>query len=185
MTLDEWAAMDEDDEGELVHGCLVEEEEGSLLHALVVVWLGTTILNWLDHRGWVFGSNAKFALRADLGRKPDLTVYLRRSLKLPRLDLVSLPPDIAVEVVSPSPRDLRRDRIEKMNEYADFGVRFYWLLDPWMQALEIFELTDGRYARAASATEGTMQNVPGCEGLTIDLDAIWNEIAELEPEEES
>jgi Uma2 family endonuclease len=90
---------------------------------------------------------------------------------------VRVPPDIAVEVVSPSPRDERRDRIEKMDEYAAFGVRFYWILDPGLQSLEIFELVDGRYARAARATEGRMEWVPGCAGLTIDLDELWNDLS--------
>ncbi len=45
MTIDEWAAMDEDDEGELVDGCLEEEEESSALNALIIAWLGTIILH--------------------------------------------------------------------------------------------------------------------------------------------
>lgn len=94
--------------------------------------------------------------------------------------IVRVPPDIVVEVVSPSPRDERRDRIEKMDEYASFGVSYYWLLDPSLQSLEIFELTGGRYARAARATEGRLDPVPGCADLQLDLDDIWSEIARLE-----
>ena len=175
--------MDEDEPGELVDGRLEEEEVPDLVHELVVGSLHWIIRSWLGVHGWVFPSGAKYAVRADRGRKPDLAVYLARSAKLPRHGVVRVPPDIAVEVVSPSPRDQRRDRIEKMNEYAEFGVRFYWLFDASLQSLEIFELADGRYSRVASATEGTMQTVPGCEGLAIDLDAIWKEISELEPEE--
>ena len=180
MTLDEWAAMDEDEPGELVDGRLEEEEVPDLVHELVVGSLFWIIKNWLGARGWIFTSDGKYAVRADRGRKPDLAVYLARSAKPEPHGLVRVPPDIAVEVVSPSPRDQRRDRIEKMNEYAEFGVRFYWLFDASLRSLEIWELTAGRYSRAASATEGVMQNVPGCEGLVIDLDAIWKEISELE-----
>jgi Uma2 family endonuclease len=132
----------------------------------------------------VFGSEAKYAVRPDRGRKPDLTVYLKRhGNRLPREGAVRVPPDIAIEVVSATPRDERRDRIEKLDEYAAFGVRFYWILDPSLQSLEIFELTAGRYARAARATEGRMESIPGCLGLVIDLDDLWDELADLEPPE--
>lgn len=181
LTLEEWAAMDEDEPGELVDGRLEEEEVPGLVHELVVSWLTYVFRAWLGARGFVFTSDAKYAIRRDRGRKPDVAVYLTRR-KLPPNGIVTIPPDIAVEVVSPTPRDERRDRIEKMDEYAAFGIHFYWILDPMLQSLEVFELTDGRYARTARATEGTLHAVPGCEGLTIDLDALWDEIAALEAE---
>lgn len=133
----------------------------------------------------MFGSAAKYAVRADRGRKPDVTVYLGSDgSHLPRRGIVRVPPDIVVEVVSPSPRDERRDRIEKMDEYAAFGVRYYWILDPSLQSLEVFELLGGRYARAARATEGRMDLVPGCRDLVIELDDLWEELSRLGPSNE-
>jgi Uma2 family endonuclease len=185
MTLEQWAALPEDEPGELVDGRLEEEEVPDLVHERAVVWLTRVLDNWLGLDGFVFGSDAKYVVRPNRGRKPDATVYLTADgSRLPRHGIVRVPPDIAVEVVSPSPRDERRDRIEKMDEYAAFGVRFYWILDPGLQSLEIFELADGRYARAARATEGRLESVPGCAGLTIDLDELWNDLSRLGPAEE-
>jgi Uma2 family endonuclease len=91
---------------------------------------------------------------------------------------------LAIEVVSPTPRDARRDRIEKLAEYASFGVRYYWLLDPQERVLEIYELHhEGRSVRALGAADGLVDAVPGCEGLALDLDAMWNELTKLGPEE--
>lgn len=186
MTLEEWAAMPEDEPGEPVDGRIEEEEVPDLVHALVVAWLIQILRNWLGRAGFVFGSEAKYAVRPNRGQKPDVAVYMSADGKrLPRHGIVRVPPDVVVEVVSPSPRDERRDRIEKMDEYAAFGVRFYWILDPSLQALEIFELADGRYARAARATEGRMSTVPGCPSLAIDLDDLWAELSRLGPELES
>ena len=184
LTFEEWAAMDEEEPGELVDGRLEEEEVPGFVHEIVVAWLALLIGNWLGDRGWVAGSGAKYAVRHDRGRKPDLSVYLVRQ-RVPRQGIVTIPPDIVVEVVSPTPRDERRDRIEKMDEYAAFGIRFYWILDPLLQSLEVFELIDGRYARSAGATNGTMRDVPGCDGLSIDLDALWARLSELGPEHDS
>jgi Uma2 family endonuclease len=181
MTFEEWAAMDEDDPGELVSGRLEEEEVPDLIHELIVAWLIRVLGNWLGKGGFVFGSEGKYAVRADRGRKPDVAVYLHSETRRPPArGIVRVPPDIVVEVVSPSPRDQRRDRIEKMDEYASFAVPWYWILDPSLQSLEIFELVEGRYARAARATEGRLEAVPGCPGLQLDLDDLWSEISRLD-----
>jgi Uma2 family endonuclease len=183
MTLEEWAAMEEDESGELVDGRLEEEEVPDLTHETVVAWLVYLLKSWLGRGGFVFGSDDKYAVRLNRGRKPDVAVYLSPDgSSLPRRGIVCVSPDIVIEVVSPSPRDERRDRIEKVDEYAAFGVRFYWIADPSLQSLEIFELTEGRYARAARATEGRMNAVPGCPSLALDLDDLWSEISRLGPE---
>lgn len=177
MTIEQWAALDEDVEGELVDGRLVEEEVPDAPHEVVVMWLTAVLLAYLQQRnGRLLGSESKFALSQRRGRKPDLSVYLSRAQKLPRTGPLRVPPDIVIEVVSPTPRDGRRDRVEKTSEYAAFGARFYWLVDPRLRTVEILGLgADGHYAIQAGASQGTLA-VPGCEGLVLDLDAMWREL---------
>ena len=87
-------------------------------------------------------------------------------------------------MVSPRPRDVHRDRIEKLREYAAFGVRWYWLLDPATRMLEIYELgPDGRYVWAQAAAGGRVEAVSGCDGLVVDLDELWGELDRLGEEE--
>jgi Uma2 family endonuclease len=94
------------------------------------------------------------------------------------------PADVMIEVVSPSPSDVRRDRLVKRAEYAAFGVRWYWLLDPAVRTLEIFELgPDGRYVVVLGAGSGRVEAVPGCDGLALDLDELWGELDSLGDQE--
>jgi Uma2 family endonuclease len=177
MTLEEWADMGEDEPGELVDGRLEEEEVARNLHETAVSWAFGALRVWAKPRGGrVFGSEHKLGISADRGRKPDVSMYPPGTRLRANAALSRTPPEVVVEVVSPSLRDVRRDRVEKLKEYAKFGVRFYWLLDPQTRLLEILELgADGRYAIALSASEGTAP-APGCEGLTLDLDDLWAEV---------
>ncbi len=181
MTVHEWAAMPEDEPGELCDGVLEEEEVADLTHETAVVWFIATLRVWVVALGgFVFGSEAKYALSSLRGRKPDLSVFFPGRPGLPRRGAVSIPPDIAVEIVSPGAADQRRDRIAKLADYAGFGVRFYWLLDPVARLLEILELdANGRYVHALGASEGKLLQVPGCAGLVLDLDELWREIDRL------
>jgi Uma2 family endonuclease len=181
LSLDEWFDLPEDEPGELVEGRLEEEEEPDYLHELLVARLVTSLNNWISSRGGlVAGSEAKFAVGARRGRKPDITVYLPGSQHPPARGLIRVPPDIAIEIVSPTPRDGRRDRVEKTADYAAFGVAWYWLLDPQLRSLEILQLDpQGRYVHVLGAGTGILEQVPGCEGLTLDLDALWTAIDSL------
>jgi len=178
MTLADWADLAEDEPGELVEGRLVEEEVPNFFHELVVTWLAAVIRPWLKpRRGYVLGSELKLRITERTGRKPDLGIYLTRASVQGDASIQRRMPDIVIEVVSPKPRDQRRDRVEKMTDYARAGVRWYWLLDPALGSFEIFELTDrGRYTRVLAATEGVVVDIPGCAELTVDLDELWSEL---------
>lgn len=181
MTLAEWADLDEDEPGELVDGRLVEEEDVGALHDAVTAWFVWVLKSWLASRGGVvLVSDTRFGVAPRRGRKPDTSVYFA-GRRPPAQGLVTTPPDIMIEVVSPRPKDARRDRVEKTNEYAVFGVRFYWIVDPALRSFELFELgADGRYVKALGAADGVVEKVPGCEGLALDLDALWGEVSQLE-----
>lgn len=118
----------------------------------------------------------KLAVRPRTGRIPDVAVFFG-GRKVEPYGAVRTPPDVVIEIVSREPRNERRDRVEKPDDYAAFGVRWYWLVDPELRSFEIWELgADGRYARAFAALAGKMEPIPGCEGLSLDLDALWAKV---------
>lgn len=183
MSLDDWWALPEDEPGELVAGYLEEEEMPEFIHEILVSWLVHFFHGHFSPRGgFVVGSETKLAVAPDRGRKPDLAVYLPGRPRPSARGPIDVPPDIVVEVVSPSPSDGRRDRVEKVAEYAAFGIRFYWIVDPQLRSLEVLQLgSEGFYLHALGVSSGVVE-VPGCEGLRLDVDALWAEIDRVEAE---
>lgn len=185
MSLEEWASLPEDEPGELVDGELVEDEVADWDHEDVVAWIFGALWTWMatvvrdGHTGRVYGSDGKYAVRPGRGRKADVSAFLPGTPLPPRRGPCATPPDIIIEVISSDPRVVRRDRIEKATEYAAFGVRFYWLIDPDARTFEIFELQPGgHYLRLVGVSEGAV-DVPGCEALRLDLDALWAKLDQL------
>jgi Uma2 family endonuclease len=181
MTLQEWAALDEEVEGELVDGVLKEEEMPSVLHEAIVFCLAALLQPWVRRRrGLGAGSEIRLAVGPRRGRKPDLSIFLPPNLPRPTDTLVRVPPHIAVEVVSQRRRDARRDRVDKLGDYAAIGVRHYWIVDPQLRSLEVYILgPDGRYAPALTATRSRVR-IPGCPGLSLDLTALWDDAERTE-----
>ncbi len=180
MTLEEWANLDEDVEGELVDGVLEEEEMATFLHELVVGWMFAVLRAWSRRRrGFAVGSEAKVAVGVKRGRKPDVSVFLPG--RIPGLPdaLVRVAPHLVVEVTSPRPRDAHRDRVDKLGDYARAGIRLYLIVDPQLRSLEVYELgRDGRYSVARAAGRGRVR-VPDCPGLVLDLEELWREVDEV------
>lgn len=142
LTLEEWADLEEDIEGELVDGRLEVGELPTVLHEAIVAWLLWSLRAWVAPLGGrVFGSELKLAVAAERGSKADLSAYLPgRALPGKASGATRRAPSIVVEVVSPRARDERRDVVDKKNEYASFGVSYYWIVNPRARTLEVFEL---------------------------------------------
>jgi Uma2 family endonuclease len=187
MTLEQWERLAEDDATELVSGLAEEGEMPSYIHETTLVWLMGVLLPWCRaHHARVVSSGLKYAISPQTGRMPDLSVFLREDARPPAQGLVRTPPSIMVEIVSPNPSDARRDRIQKLTDYAAFGVKWYWIVDPELRSFEILELNDaGRYVHMIHVTGTTLEHVPGCPALSLDVDQLWTELDEVMAEARS
>jgi Uma2 family endonuclease len=180
LSLEDWADLGEDEPGELVDGVLEEEEMPTVLHELVVSLLNALLRGWARRRkGFALGSEARIAVGPRRGRKPDISVFLPPHLPAPGDSLIRVPPYLVVEVLSPRPRDVRRDRIDKLHDYAKARASYYWVVDPLVRTLEVFELdrARGRYVSVAAVSRGRVR-VPGLGSIVLDLDETWKEIDE-------
>lgn len=125
ITLEEWCALDEEERGEFVDGALVEEEVPGTVHEVVIAWLIFVLRGRRpSKRTLVLPSGPKLVVSNRRGRIPDVVVYLEAAERPPASGVTRTPPSIVVEVVSAAAKDVRRDRVDKLTEYAAFGVRF-------------------------------------------------------------
>jgi Uma2 family endonuclease len=76
--------------------------------------------------------------------------------------------------------------MEKFTEYAAFGARYYWIVDPALRMIELYELDGrGRYVRVGQASSGALGGILGCEDLVLDLDELWARVDRLCAEEDA
>lgn len=88
-----------------------------------------------------------FTWRETTSLEPDVFVVRLADLGEKR---ATVPPLLAVEVVSPSSR--RLDRGSKRLAYEEFGVPAYWIVDPEARSIQVLELQDGAYVERALLT---------------------------------
>jgi Uma2 family endonuclease len=72
---------------------------------------------------------------------PDLVFVLNERLaEVIAGDRLSAAPDLVVEILSPGPDNVKRDRVAKRQMYGKFGVKEYWILDPSRRTIEVYVL---------------------------------------------
>ena len=128
-TDEELMALPEDGfKRELVGGEIQVNPAGSP-HGLVGLRLGSRLLAFVEAAGLglVFDSSTGWRLPNGNLRVPDLSFVSRQRLPALHEGFLRVPPDLAVEILSPGDSLPRMD--EKIAEYATAGVRLTWVID--------------------------------------------------------
>ncbi|OFW25139.1 MAG: hypothetical protein A3H97_19890 [Acidobacteria bacterium RIFCSPLOWO2_02_FULL_65_29] len=126
----------------------------------------------LAHGGLVLASPIDIVFTEENVLQPDIVFFVASRRQHVRLDQVTrVPPDVAVEVISPS--NAANDRGRKMETFERFGVQECWILDPRIERIEIYALRDGRYAMTASAGRGETFASDVLTGFTCAADTLF------------
>jgi Uma2 family endonuclease len=81
-------------------------------------------------------------------------------------------PDLLVEILSPGTS--RWDRTIKAAVYARYDVSYYWLLDPDLRTIELYENDRSSYRLVARESGGAVIRTPLFPGPDIALTEIWD-----------
>ena len=85
----------------------------------------------------------------------------------------AVPPDWLCEVSSPSTK--RLDRFQKLQIYAEHGVKHCWYVDPIEKNLEVFILSDGAYKIGPTFSDSDPVTASPFEVHTFDLSLLWED----------
>jgi Uma2 family endonuclease len=173
-TWEDFIALPEDDQRELLDGRLVEMDVTNAAHEWVVAMLVHLLQGWAiaNQAGIVFASGYKVRIRRDRGFEPDVQLFRTGGRPIQHTGLEAGAPDLAVEVISPSSG--RYDRVHKLQGYASIGVPEYWIVDPERQTFERLLLDDSGAYRIADALDGDATLEPASmPGLVIPLGELW------------
>jgi Uma2 family endonuclease len=147
---------------ELVDGAIVVSPAGSR-HGQVSVRVASRLHDHVEkgRLGHVFDSSTGFRLPGGNVRSPDVSFVAKGRFANERVpeDFSDVPPDLAVEVLSP--RDRPRHVLDKIGEYLQAGVRLVWVVDPQRERGAVYRsLTDIRELALDDELDGG-EVVPG------------------------
>jgi Uma2 family endonuclease len=164
--------------GEILDGELHTSPRPSASHALAASTLQSDLGTPFQRGrggpgGWWILSEPELHLGEDVA-VPDLAGWRRDRLpSIPDAPFLTLAPDWACEVVSPSTE--RIDRAKKLPLYAREGVRHAWLVNPKTRTLEVLRNEGGRWLLLVThAAEARVRAEP-FEAVELDLLALWGE----------
>jgi Uma2 family endonuclease len=172
-TYDDLAALPDDGKRyEIIEGELFELTGPTLLHAKAII----NLIRLLDPvvvraGGELFTAIFDVFLAAADPVEPDLAILLPggRARQVERG--LEGPPDLVVEVLSPSNRT--HDLLTKRELYRRSGVREYWLVDPELRTLEIVWFGSGGAGSVRSFRDDELVTSPLLAELAFEATAVF------------
>lgn len=101
--------------------------------------------------------------------EPDLFFVGKDKERFIRSDYIDCPPDLAVEILSPSTRS--RDLSAKLATYQQARTPEVWIVDPDNRELRVWRLTPEGYV-SMSRSQGTLDSA-AVPGFRIDVSWLW------------
>ena len=159
---------------EILEGWLVKEPSPSVQHQRVSAILYRQLAIYYDQfdpEGEIFSAPLDVTLTNKNVVQPDLLFISGARKGIMCRERIDGPCDLVVEIMSP--RNRRKDRLQKMEIYRKAGIPHYWLVDPEDELLEAFMLKDGNYSLVFNGGPGDQFKHPAFIGLELDLDKVF------------
>ncbi len=131
---------------EIIGGKKIMAPAANLFHSSNIVELVFEFRNYFRQKknGYVFADHVDVHFPDGSIYKPDLVVITEENKEIMSSGkAIHGAPDLVVEVLSTSTR--KRDITVKKDTYEKFGVKEYWIIDPYMKIIDVYILRDGKF----------------------------------------
>jgi Uma2 family endonuclease len=179
MTYEEFLAWaDEDIHAEWVNGEVIIHMTAKERHQEIVRFLLELfgLFNQFFRAGRFFMAPYQMKLGPEgPGREPDILFVARAHESRVTERGVAGPADLVIEVVSDD--SVTRDRVEKFEEYEEYGVQEYWIIDPRPKRprAEFYQLDErGQYQPVPVGPDGVYRSKI-LSGFWLRVDWLWAE----------
>ena len=182
LTFDAWLAMPETKQRcEVIDGVMMLMAGPTVDHQWIAMTVHDGLKNFAHARqlGVVLFAPLDLVIRRDplRTRQPDV-MYLsaertgiRGRADLRDIRVLEVPPDIAVEVLSPS--NARRDILDQLEDYRQVGVLECWIVSPEAETVEVVSLSsEGIATLAVYGIVDTLRSAV-LEGFELPLSEIF------------
>jgi len=175
MTADQYLQLGEDPPGirlELVDGEVTVAASPATAHAFALSQLFFILSQHIKaKRLGVIMSDTDHVLTPFDVRRPDLYYFTAERLRQLTNGPIRIHPDLAIEVISPGSE--KTDRVDKFTQYHDFGIPFYWIVDPQSRTAKAFKSGRRKYTATGSGKNADTVSFPPFPDLKIDLAELW------------
>ncbi len=131
---------------EIIGGKKIMAPSANTYHSNTIVEIAFEFKTYFrQHKnGYVFTDNVDVHFDNDSVYKPDLVVVTAENKNI--IDWqksINGVPDMVVEVLSRS--TMKKDLTVKKDTYEKFGVKEYWIVDPFRKTIDAYILRDGKF----------------------------------------
>jgi Uma2 family endonuclease len=141
---------------EVIGGVLYVAPAPTDTHQATSTWLIYYLTTYVQVPGLgrVFGAPLDVRMPGEDTVQPDVLVVMSANLGRVTAEGVQGPPDLVIEIASPSTATYDRDK--KLHAYERGGVPEYWIVDPIARAVEVFVAEENLYRSLGVFQGGAM-----------------------------
>ncbi|MDO4321737.1 MAG: Uma2 family endonuclease [Lachnospiraceae bacterium] len=145
-TLEDYYALPEERRAELIDGVFYDMSSPRTIHQLICSEIHVRLRRYIsEKKGSCIPFTAPMDVQLDCDDRtmvqPDVMVICDRRKIIDRC--IYGAPDFIAEVLSQATK--RRDTVTKLGKYMEAGVREYWVIDPYMKKVIVYDFEHDEY----------------------------------------